>query len=183
MAAGKRGAGGVVRVIRLFGSVPWSGGIRCGQCRWLQSSLRVSRPWPGALGGPRQNRRSGGVNQAGARAAGGRRGRQISDLAPGRWPGGLVTVWADGMDPRRLTGGREAADLAIPHAVEHQGEQPPGGGDFGGRGLARSARPMAPGSPLLLLARLAAGELAELSEVDLRAGTGSSSWAAATRPR
>jgi hypothetical protein len=48
------------------------------------------RPWPGAWGGPRQNRRSGGVNQVGARAARWRRGRQISDLAPGRWPGKAV---------------------------------------------------------------------------------------------
>ena len=56
-----RGEYSVVQV-RPHGWVP-----RCGQCRWLQSSLRVPPArGPGPHGaGPRQKRRSGGVNQGG----------------------------------------------------------------------------------------------------------------------
>lgn len=39
---------GWVAGMRLFRSVPWSRVIRCGQCRWLRSSLRVV---PGRAGG------------------------------------------------------------------------------------------------------------------------------------
>jgi hypothetical protein len=69
LAAGERepvgGAG-----FRLFGSVPISGVIRCGQCRWLQSSLRVAPAVAGGHGAVRVRGGSlGGVNQVGARAA------------------------------------------------------------------------------------------------------------------
>ena len=63
---GSRGGGYSLVQVR-----PMSGVFRCGQCRWLQSSLRVSPAGAGAHGaGPRQGKRSGGVNQDGARAAG-----------------------------------------------------------------------------------------------------------------
>ena len=48
--------------VRLFRSVPCSGGIQCGQCRWLQSSLRVSPAMAGGHGAVRV--RAGG--QAGS---------------------------------------------------------------------------------------------------------------------
>jgi hypothetical protein len=91
LAAGERepvgGAG-----FRLFGSVPISGVIRCGQCRWLQSSLRVAPAVAGGHGAVRvRGGGLGGVNQVGARAARvGAAGRQLSDLAPGRWPPNAV---------------------------------------------------------------------------------------------
>jgi hypothetical protein len=44
--------------------------FRCGQCRWLQSSLRVSLAVAGGAWGGSASERSGGVNQKGARAAG-----------------------------------------------------------------------------------------------------------------
>ena len=51
---------------------------------------RVPGRGRGAWGGSASEKRSGGVNQEGARAARGRRGRQTGDLAPGRWPGKAV---------------------------------------------------------------------------------------------
>jgi len=54
------------------------------------------------------------------------RGRQNGDLAPGRWPGRLSCHRFRG------PGGslRQAADLPVAQAVEHQGQEPAGGGDL-----------------------------------------------------
>ena len=109
---------------------PMSGVIRCGQCRWLQSSLRVSRPWPGAWGGSASGRAARRGQSSWRPRCRWRRGRQISDLAPGRWPGKLVILVR--LAVRRLAGRPgQAADLPVPQAVEDQGEQPPGGGHLG----------------------------------------------------
>jgi hypothetical protein len=49
------GSRGGARVFGLFGSVPSVRVFRCGQCRWLQSSLRVAPAVTGGHGaGPRQ---------------------------------------------------------------------------------------------------------------------------------
>src|SRR5258708_7385220 len=69
--------------------VPFSGSTRRGQCRWLRSSLRVTPAVAGGHGaGPRQGKRSGGVNHGDARAAGGRRGRMFWGPPPFRRPRG-----------------------------------------------------------------------------------------------
>jgi len=70
VAAGKREPGVVLGLV-VLGSVPFSGSTRRGQCRWLRSSLRVTPAVAGGHGaGPRQGKRSGGVNHGDARAAG-----------------------------------------------------------------------------------------------------------------
>ena len=105
---------------------PMSGVFRCGQCRWLQSSLRVSPAGAGAHGAVRVReavRR--GQSRGRPRRANGR-GRQNGDLAPGRWPAKLSCHRSRG------PGGslRQAADLPVAQAVEHQGQEPAGGGDL-----------------------------------------------------
>jgi hypothetical protein len=91
------GGGAGYSVLR---SGPSRGQVWCGQCRWLLSSLRVSPAGAGAAwGGSASEERSGGVNQDGARAAGGRRGREPGDLAPGRWPGKAVHAARAGCGP------------------------------------------------------------------------------------
>jgi len=86
--AGKREPGVVRGYSTGFQVRPMSGYPGCGQCRWLQSSLRVSPEGPGPHGaGPRQKRRSGGINQGHARAAGrggGADTEAISRLAAGQ---------------------------------------------------------------------------------------------------
>ena len=42
------------------------GVIRCGQCRWLHSSIRVFPAVAGGMGRVRVRERSGGANQMGA---------------------------------------------------------------------------------------------------------------------
>jgi len=84
LAAGN-GSPGVVRGIRLFQVVPCFRVIRCGQCRWLHSSLRVDPGrGRGAWGGSASEGRSGGANQIGAPPR--RRGGQNS-LRPRAWRG------------------------------------------------------------------------------------------------
>jgi hypothetical protein len=88
LAAGN-GSRGAVRGMRLFSGPSHVRCYRCGQCRWLQSSLRRSRPWPGCMGRVRVRRggQAGSIKWAPAPAGPRRRGRQTGDLAPGRWPG------------------------------------------------------------------------------------------------
>ena len=126
---------GVVRGIRLFRSVPWSGSSRCGQCRWLHSSLRLS---PAVEGRGRMGRvRVRGGGQAGSirgrpRRRVGRRGRNLatSRLAAGQ--GKLFMPPARPGSPAVGPGGPgQAADLPVAHPVEDQGQQPAGGGDLG----------------------------------------------------
>src|SRR5258708_39365865 len=82
VAAGEREPGGVPGLV-VLGSVPFFGSTRRGQCRWLRSSLRVTPAVAGGHGaGPRQGKRSGGVNHGDARAAGWRRGRMFGDPPP-----------------------------------------------------------------------------------------------------
>lgn len=79
---------GPCEVWRLFRVVPWSGFIRCGQCRWLHSSLRVSPAGAGGHGAVRVREVSGGANQMDALppGAGGR-------IACGLAPGGGQNAW------------------------------------------------------------------------------------------
>jgi hypothetical protein len=103
-----------------------------GPCqRVLQSSLRMFPAVAGVHGaGPRQKRRSGGVNQW-APAPPGRRGRQTGDLAPGRWPG-KASCGPLRRACGRLPGRRgQAADLPVAQPVEDQGQEPGGGSDLG----------------------------------------------------
>ena len=79
----------------IFGcSGPSHGGSRgAGSAAGCSHPFACPRPaGPGPHGaGPRQKRRSGGVNQGGARAAGEGGGADTGrDLAPGRWPGRTV---------------------------------------------------------------------------------------------
>jgi len=52
-------------------------------------------------------------------------------LAPGRWPGCGHAARAGAGGGGGGGGGGQAADLPVAHAVEDQGEQPPGGSDLG----------------------------------------------------
>ena len=89
LAAGN-GSRGRCAGIRLS-SVP-SPGLPVRQCRWLQSSLRVPRPGAGLHGAVRVRGggQAGSIKTTPAPPCDGRRGRQIGDLAPGRWPGKAV---------------------------------------------------------------------------------------------
>jgi hypothetical protein len=106
-----------------------SGVVRCGQYRWLRSSLRVSPPGPGGMGRVRvRGSRSG---QGGALLPGG--GGQ-NRRRPRAWAGGQ-NVWRRPAQARgrggscglvRAGGGRpgQAADLPVAHPVAGQGEEP-----------------------------------------------------------
>jgi len=131
LASGKREPGGL-RVVRLcVRSVPWSGVYRCGQCRWLQSSLRMSRPWPGCMGrsasgeAVRRGQSRGRPRRPGAAGQ--------TDRRPRAWP---LARRSCSCRPRwrlghwRLACG-QAADLAVAHAVVDQGQQAAGGRDLG----------------------------------------------------
>ena len=66
---------------------------RCGQCRWLQSSLRVSPAGAGAAWGGSASERGGQAGSIkGAPAPPGEGGGADTGggLAPGRWPGRAV---------------------------------------------------------------------------------------------
>ena len=114
LAAGKREPGIVRGHIRLSGSVPWWVPW-CGQCRWLQSSLRVSpAAGRGRMGRVRVRRggQAGSIKGAPALPGEGGGADTGGDLAPGRWParavhaaraGGLVTG-----GPRAWTGSGSA---------------------------------------------------------------------------
>ena len=65
-AAGNGSPGGWCADIRLFSGRPMFGVIRCGQCRWLHSSIRVFPAVAGGMGRVRVRERSGGANQMGA---------------------------------------------------------------------------------------------------------------------
>jgi hypothetical protein len=105
-------------------------GYRCGQCRWLQSSLRVSPAGAGAWGGSAsEGSQAGSIRWAPAPQADGSGADKTatSRLAAGQGscscrPRGLVRG-------RSVPGGPgQAADLPVAQAVEDQGEQPAGGG-------------------------------------------------------
>ncbi len=118
-AAGNGSRGGRARVFNCFQVVPCSGFIRCGQCRWLHSSLRVSPAVAGGHGaGPRQRAVRRGQSDGRPAAWGGgqnslrpRAWRGAECLAasrPGRWPGraGQQVNW------RHLSGGIEGREVA-----------------------------------------------------------------------
>ncbi len=90
LAAGNGSRGAVLGSV-VFSSVPMSGVIRCGQCRWLHSSLRVTPAVAGGHGaGPRQKSgQAGSIRLAPCGLAPGG-GRMPGGLAPGRWPGSAV---------------------------------------------------------------------------------------------
>ena len=125
MGAARGALGGyLVALVR-----PMSGVSGCGQCRWLQSSLRVSPAGGrGCMGRVRVGgRRSGGVNQGGALAALGAAGQTLR--RPRAWPLASQAVHAAWC--LAWGGGRgQAADLPVAQAVEDQGQEPAGGGDL-----------------------------------------------------
>ena len=103
---------------------------------------RVPGRGRGAWGGF-ASERSGGANHRGAEPAGGggqnglrprawRGADCLGASRPGRWPGRVCSC---GLKAGAGSGGGgrgQAANLPVAHAVEDQGEQPPGGGDLGG---------------------------------------------------
>ena len=106
--------------------------IGCGQCRWLQSSLRVSPAVAGGHGaGPRQDRRSCGATKCAPapRGGGGADNSAAALLASGQG-GASHAAWSAPVAGRLSGPGGQAADLPVAQAVEHQGQELVGGGDL-----------------------------------------------------
>ena len=128
--AGSRGRAGR---IRLFRSVPWWG-PGAGSAAGCSHPFACPRPGPGRMGRVRVRRggQAGSIKGAPALPGEGGGADTGGDLAPGRWPGRAVhAARAGGWVTGGPAGAGQAADLPVAQAVEHQGEEPAGGGDLG----------------------------------------------------